>query len=88
MRKRLGQLLGMCMCALALSACGSPGEGPGGPGGAPPAESYTACDGKTAGDACTMKAGARSMDGMCAAAKDDAADKRLSCRPKDGPKAP
>jgi hypothetical protein len=63
---------------------------PGGPDGAgpgehraPPEEAFTACDGKKAEDACTVKHDNQDVEGLC---KKGPKDDKLACMPKDGPK--
>lgn len=49
-------------------------------GGQPPAEAFTACDGKKSGDSCSIKMGDRETNGSCVAAS-NSTDNKLSCRP-------
>lgn len=50
----------------------------------PPPAAFTACEGKSAGDACTVPHGDRSATGVCAGPPPGVSDTRLACRP-DGP---
>ncbi len=54
--------------------------GPGGPGGEPPQELITACEGLTAGDACTATFMGSEIMGTCTAFDGD-----LACLPSGGP---
>jgi hypothetical protein len=85
----------MLACRLAAPPQGRPPEGTmapspqeGAPGGMPPEEVFTACDGKKAGDACSVKMGDRALDGTCAVPPESAQDSRLSCRPSSQPGPP
>lgn len=51
----------------------------------PPPEAFTACEGKAAGDACTVTHGNDSISGTCASPPPDASDTRLACRPDHMP---
>lgn len=51
----------------------------------PPPEAFTACEGKAAGDACTVTHGSDSISGTCASPPPDAPDTRLACRPDHMP---
>lgn len=50
-----------------------------------PAEAYSACASKSAGDACTIQLRDRTLEGSCAAA---ANEQRLHCRPNGPPPGP
>lgn len=59
----------------------------------PPPEAFTACDGKTADAACSVKMGERTFDGTCRTPPPGSDEKRLACGPKhdgkhDGPPPP
>jgi hypothetical protein len=87
-------------CSLAVLGCSKtppPGEAPAegsaalghGPGPRQvPSEAYTACDGKKAGDACTVKHGDQTLNGQCSSPPEGAADTRLNCRPERPEKKP
>lgn len=47
----------------------------------PPAEAFAACEGKSAGTACTVTFGDRSLTGTCLAPPPDVSDTRLFCAP-------
>jgi len=49
---------------------------------APPAEAYTACESKAAGDSCTVTLHDRTVDGTC---DQRPSDDKLSCRPSRPP---
>jgi hypothetical protein len=51
----------------------------------PPPEAFTACEGKVAGDACTVTHDEHSITGTCASPPADAPDTRLACRPDHMP---
>lgn len=53
--------------------------------GAPPPEAFDACNGKSAGDACTVKHGDRESNGSCTSPPPGSEDSRLSCRPAAPP---
>jgi hypothetical protein len=55
-------------------------------GGGPPPLAYSACSGKSKGDACSVKLGEREMKGTCENPPPDAEDTRLACRPSDMPR--
>jgi hypothetical protein len=57
----------------------APGEHEHGKRELPPA-AFDACQGKAAGDACTVQFGTRQVDATCAAAPDG----RLACKPQHG----
>lgn len=54
----------------------------------PPPEAFEACSSKSAGDACTVALGSRSLAGTCVAPPADAPDTRLVCAPADRPPPP
>jgi hypothetical protein len=51
------------------------------PHGPPPAEVFTACDGKAAGAACSVKLGDRTIDGTCKTPPAETSETRLGCLP-------
>src|SRR4051812_22716742 len=51
----------------------------------PPPEAFTACEGKGAGDACTVTHDDQSIAGTGASPPADARDPRLACRPDHMP---
>jgi hypothetical protein len=51
----------------------------------PPPEAFTACEGKAAGDACTMTHEEQSIAGTCVSPPADAPDARILCRPEHMP---
>jgi hypothetical protein len=66
-------------------------EGHGGPGGGhphgpPPPEVFTACEGKSADQACTVKVGDHGFDGTCRTPPPGANETRLGCAPTHLPK--
>lgn len=61
---------------------------PGGPGHRPPREALEACEGKAAGDACTVVLPDREIDGTCTAPPEGAPDHRLFCLPEGAPPPP
>src|ERR1700754_1285966 len=62
---------------------GAPGEHPHGKRELPPA-AFDACQGKNAGDACTVQFGTRTVEAQCSAAPDG----RLACHPQGKHKKP
>ncbi|MBX3192413.1 MAG: hypothetical protein KF819_35810 [Labilithrix sp.] len=67
-----------------------PGHGPppgGRPPGPPPAEAFTACDGKTAGATCAVTLGDHTLNGSCLAPPPDSGETRLACAPPHPPHA-
>lgn len=74
----------------ASSSSGSATDANGADGGrphrAPPPEAFAACDGKAAGDSCTVTTpDDQTIDGTCANPPPDAPDTRLACRPNNPP---
>jgi hypothetical protein len=73
----------MAMGLLGPSAAVYAQSGP--PSGGPPAEAYSACTGKSQGDACTVRMGKRETTGSCENPPPDATNKSLACRPAGSP---
>lgn len=73
-------MLLVCAIAITVSAQQAPP-----PVGGPPPEAYSACDGKSKGDACRLSMGQREITGTCEAPPPNAQDTRLACRPTDMP---
>jgi hypothetical protein len=67
---------------------GGPGGPHGGPHGPPPAEAFTACDGKAAAATCSVTLGDHTMNGTCLAPPPDSGETRLACAPPHGPGGP
>ncbi|MDF2696678.1 MAG: hypothetical protein K0S65_5061, partial [Labilithrix sp.] len=69
-----------------------PEHGPGGhggrPPGPPPAEVFTACEGKAADAACSVTFGDRTIEGTCKAAPPGMNETRLGCAPSHPPPPP
>ena len=55
------------------------------PPGVLPAAAYSACSGKSQGDACTVRMGERAIAGSCENPPPDATNKSLACRPAGPP---
>jgi hypothetical protein len=51
----------------------------------PPEEAFTACSGKSEGDACTVTHHNETQAGTCRKGPPNGNDQRLACMPKDGP---
>lgn len=70
------------------SSSSSGGDNAGGHDGhhrGPPPEAFTACEGKAAGDACTVTHDDQTLTGTCVAPPADAPDARIACRPDNMP---
>jgi hypothetical protein len=76
-------LLASCGGASGEKNSGAPPQGGGADRQPPqmPEEAFTACEGKSAGDACTVQRENVAEEGTCAAAPEGEGDARLSCRP-------
>lgn len=69
--------LGLGVVGLATRASASPPR--------PPEEAFTACSGKSRGDACAVQIHNHTMEGVCDAPPNES---RLACRPNGPPPEP
>jgi hypothetical protein len=80
---RITLAIGALLGAVAIAGSARAAEGPP-PRHQPPPEAFTACQGKSTAEACTVAFQDRTIDGSCAPADDN----RLFCRPSRPPGAP
>lgn len=74
-----------CAMLAVVSSLAFAQEPPPGPPREPPPEAFTACESKTAGEACTVSFHDREIHGVCETERDG---KRLFCRPEGPPPPP
>jgi hypothetical protein len=77
-RATLHVLIPLGLVAVVSSARASVSAPPPGP----PAEAFSACEGKASGDACTVQLRDRAVSGTC---DTPPGESRLACRPNDMP---